>query len=361
MKRLLPILLLSATSLFSGKISTQEAAICFDSPRHDFATIAEDGGEVSHVFDFISVSQKPVVILSVSGGCSCTSADYSRSPIRNGERGAIVVHFDPMNQPEGKFFRKVIVATSEGNIPLTISGTITPRKKPIEEQYSIHLAEGVRIEANNHAFGYVEHSIPTRSSIGITNTGTKPATIKLTQISTSGAIDIHYPTILNPGEVGAIDFGYDIAPTSNIYGSLEDNFKFEINKKECRYPLIISAIAIDKRIEGVDKEWQKIELSENFIKFGTLKRTSKEASREIVIHNIGLEPLKIRKIECTSTSFSVRLVGNKTIPSDGESRLSITIDPSTCDFGAVVGRVTIVSNDPQQPTKSFRVSAIIEN
>ena len=125
--------------------------------------------------------------------------------------------------------------------------------------------------------------------------------------------------------------------------------------------MIISAIAIDKRIEGVDKEWQKIELSENFIKFGTLKRTSKEASREIVIHNIGLEPLKIRKIECTSTSFSVRLVGNKTIPSDGESRLSITIDPSTCDFGAVVGRVTIVSNDPQQPTKSFRVSAIIEN
>ena len=361
MKRLLPILLLSVTILFSGRVSAQEAAIYFDAPRHDFATIAEDGGEVSHVFDFISVSQKPVVILSVSGGCSCTSADYSRSPIRNGERGGIVVHFDPMNQPEGKFFRKVIVATSEGNIPLTISGTITPRKKPIEEQYSIHLAEGVRIEANNHAFGYVEHSIPTRSSIGITNTGTKPATIKLTQISTSGAIDIHYPTILNPGEVGAIDFGYDIAPSSNIYGSLEDNFKFEINKKECRYPLIISAIAIDKRIEGVDKEWQKIELSENFIKFGTLKRTSKEASREIVIHNIGLEPLKIRKIECTSTSFSVRLVGNKTIPSDGESRLSITIDPSTCDFGAVVGRVTIVSNDPQQPTKSFRVSAIIEN
>lgn len=361
MKRLLPILLLSATILFSGRVSAQEAAIYFDAPRHDFATIAEDGGAVTHVFDFISVSQKPVVILNVTGGCSCTSADYSRSPIRNGERGAIVVHFDPMNQPEGKFFRKVIVATSEGNIPLTISGTITPRKKPIEEQYSIHLAEGVRIEANNHAFGYVEHSIPTRSSIGITNTGTKPATIKLTQISTSGAIDIHYPTILNPGEVGAIDFGYDIALGSEIYGTLEDNFKFEINKKECRYPLIISAIAIDKRIESIDKEWQKIELSENFIKFGTLKRTSKEASREIVIHNIGLEPLKIRKIECTSTSFSVRLVGNKTIPSDGESRLSITIDPSTCDFGAVVGRVTIVSNDPQQPTKSFRVSAIIEN
>ena len=361
MKRLLPILLLSATSLFSGKISAQEAAICFDSPRHDFATIAEDGGAVTHTFDFINASKNPIVILSVSGGCSCTTANFSRSPIKKGERGSIVVHFDPMNQPEGKFMRKIIVTTSEGNTPLTISGTITPRKKSVEEQYSILLADGIRIEANNHAFGYVEHETPMRSSIGIINTGSKSATIKLTATTSSGAIDIRHPTHLAAGEVGAIDFGYDIALGSEIYGTLEDNFKFEINKTECRYPLIISAIAIDKLERGADKEWQKMQLSENFIKFGALKRTSKEVSREIAIRNIGLEPLKIRKIECSNGSFSVKLVGSTTVPSDGESKIVITIDPSACDFGAEVGRVTIISNDPQQPTKSFRVSAIVEN
>ena len=361
MKRFLPILLLSALLLFFGRVTAQTKALTFSAPRYDFATIAEDGGVVSHTFVCENSSQKPVVILKVSGGCSCTTADFSREPILPGKQSAVTIHFDPMNQPAGALARKVVVTTSEGNAIVTFTGTIIPRKKDVLEQYPILLGDGVRIESNSHAFGYVEHGVAIRSSIGIVNNSTKPVSITLTPTTKSGVLDIRYPTTLQPMESGVIDFGYSIDSKSNIYGSLDDVLAIKVNKKESRYQLIISGISIDKRESSSDKEWQKIELSENFIKFGTLKRTSKEASREIVIHNIGLEPLKIRKIECTSTSFSVRLVGNKTIPSDGESRLSITIDPSTCDFGAVVGRVTIVSNDPQQPTKSFRVSAIIEN
>ena len=361
MKRFLPILLLSLLLLFFGRTTAQTKALTFASPRHDFATIAEDGGVVSHTFICENSSQKPVVILKVSGGCSCTTADFSREPILPGKQSAVTIHFDPMNQPEGALARKVVVTTSEGNAIITFTGTITPRKKDVLEQYPILLDYGVRIESNSHAFGYVEHGVAIRSSIGIVNNSTKPVTITLTSTTNSGALDIRYPTALEPMERGVIDFGYDIDSKSNLYGSLEEVFTIKVNKKECRYQLIISGISIDKREISSDKEWQKVQLSENFIKFGTLKHTSKEVSRTLYIRNVGIEPLIIRKIECSNDAFNVKLLGKTTIPADGESKMVVTITPSQCEFGAVTGRITIVSNDPHYPTKSFRVSAIVEN
>ena len=361
MKRFLPILLLSALLLFFGRVTAQTKALTFSAPRYDFATIAEDGGVVSHTFVCENSSQKPVVILKVSGGCSCTTADFSREPILPGKRSAVTIHFDPMNQPAGALARKVVVTTSEGNAIVTFTGTIIPRKKDVLEQYPILLGDGVRIESNSHAFGYVEHGVTIRSSIGIVNNSTKPVSITLTPTTKSGVLDIRYPTTLQPMESGVIDFGYSIDSKRNIYGSLDDVLAIKVNKKESRYQLIISGISVDKRETSSDKEWQKIQLSENFIKFGTLKHTSKEVSRTLYIRNIGIEPLIIRKIECSNDAFKVKLLGKTTIPADGESKMVVTITPSQCEFGAMTGRITIVSNDPHYPTKSFRVSAIVEN
>ena len=361
MKSVLPIFILVLQGLFFVSASAQNRALDFDKPLHDFATIAEDGGVVSHTFSCTNSLSKPVVILKVSAGCSCTTVDYSREPIRPNEQRAITVHFDPMHQPEGKFFRKVIINTSEGNIPLSISGVITPRKKDISEQYPIALESGLRLEANAHAFGYIEHEVVTRSSIGVINTSSKPITLKLVPVSTSGALDIRYPTVLQPKQRAAIDFGYNISKRSDIYGSLQEVYDIEIDHKKSYHKVIISGIAIDKRELSSDKEWQKIQLSENFIKFGTLKRSATEVCRAIEIYNIGLEPLIIRKIECTNASFRTKLSGRTSIPKDGKSTLIVAFDPSESDFGAITGRITIISNDPQQPTKSFRVSAIVEN
>ena len=361
MKRLLPILLLGVCLLFLGEVAAQSKALTFATPRYDFATIAEDGGVVSHTFVCTNSSQKPIVILSVSGGCSCTTADFSREPILPGRQSTVTIHFDPMNQPAGTLARKVVVTTTEGNAFITFTGTITPRKKDVLEQYPIVLGDGVRIESNSHAFGYVEHGESIRSNIGVVNNSTKPITLELVPVASSGAMDIRYPKTLQPQQSGVIDFGYNIDSKSGIYGSLEEVFAIKVNKKESRYQLIISGIAIDKRETSSDKEWQKIQLSENFIKFGTLKHTSKEVSRALYIRNIGVELLIIRRIECSNTAFKVRLSGKTTIPADGESRLVVAIDPSQCEFGAVTGRITIVCNDPQYPTKSFRVSAIVEN
>ncbi|MBQ9138417.1 MAG: DUF1573 domain-containing protein [Alistipes sp.] len=359
MKRALPILLLLIFLPFLT-LQAEETPLIFELSRHDFGTIAEDGGKVCHTFACSNSQRKPVVILDISGGCHCTTATFQRQPILPGKSCEVEICFDPMNQPEGKFMRKIVVTTSQGRMLLTISGTITPRKKSLAEQYPMQLTPALQIESNHHAFGYVEHSKPIRSSFGIYNSSNRTISLRLVPTEQSGVLDLHYPTTLAPREQAVIDFGYSLEPTSGIYGTLSDVLSVEVDGAKSRYPLIINGIAIDERKNSTDKEWQKIQLSKNFLKFGTVKATFQTVSHTLAIRNIGLEPLIIRHIECSNDSFKVNLKGDKCIPTDSERTLEVSLIPAQCDFGAVTGSIMIVTNDPQQPVMRLRVTAIVE-
>ena len=361
MKAILPIYIRIISAFFSFSAVAQQASLSFEMQRHDFGTIAEDGGVVSHTFEFTNATNKPIVVLDVTGGCSCTKAIFPRQPILPGKSSKIDINFDPMNQPEGNFFRKIVITTSEGRQTISISGSITPRKKSIEEQYPIILSNGVMLEVNHHAFGYVEHSKVTRSSFGVINTSNHTISLRLIPSVESGQLSLSYPTTLAAHQSGVIDFGYALPEGCNKYGTLQDVLYIDIDGIRAPYPLIINGIAIDSRKNNTDKEWQKIQLSENFIKFGTLKYSSAEAVRTLAIRNIGLEPLTIRHIECSNPAFEVKIKGSYTIPSDSETTLEVRIKPSKCDFGATTAQVMIITNDPQQPATRLRVTAIVEN
>jgi hypothetical protein len=359
-KRFLPIFIILLTAVFSTSAAEQGGALDFALSRHDFGTIAEDGGAVCQKFAFTNKANKPIVILDVTGGCSCTKAKFERQPVLPSKGGEIEICFDPMNQPEGSFFRKIVITTSVSRQTISISGSITPRKKSIEEQYPLILGGALRIEQNYHSFGYVEHGKAIGSSFGLINTSDTPLTITLIPSQESGHLSLHYPKTLAPHQSGVIDFGYNLAAECNKYGTLQDILYIDINSTRSPYPLIINGIAIDNRKINTDKEWQKIQLSENFIKFGTLKHSNKAVSRHITVSNIGLEPLIIRAIECDNKAFSAALVGKSVIDSDSESLIEVRFNPSTADFGAVVGSIMIITNDPQQPSKRLKVTAIVE-
>ena len=359
MKRAIPILLLQIF-LFFGPVWAQSTPLNFELSRHDFGVISESGGAVCHTFSFTNPQNKPVVILDVSGGCHCTSAKFSRQPILPLRSSELEICFDPMNQPSGPFYRKVVITTSEGRMTLAISGSITPREKSVKEQYPMVLSSGLRLETNYHAFGYVEHSKPAVSSFGVINRSDKEVSLQLVASEQSGVLNIHYPKTLAPQQRAEIEFGYALEQGSNIYGTLKDVLQIEVNGVKETYPLIINGIAVDMLSKNTDKEWQKIQLSENFIKFGTLKNTSKSIIGSVAIRNIGLEPLIIRRIECDNGAFVPMLRGDSVVVAEGESLLEVEFSALKCDFGAVTGSVIIVTNDPQQPVKRLRVAAIVE-
>ena len=110
------IKLLVLTLLLVCNLSyTQSPKINFLNYEHDFGEIEEDGGSVSHTFEFVNEGNSPLVILSVKPSCGCTTPNWSKDPIKPGGKGFIIAQYDPKGRPG--VFRKslAVVSNSESN------------------------------------------------------------------------------------------------------------------------------------------------------------------------------------------------------------------------------------------------------
>ena len=103
----------------------QKAQISFEATSHNFGTIAEQGGRVSHVFSFKNTGTLPLILTNVRAGCGCTTPEWSREPVAPGASGSIKVSFDPRNRP-GMFTKSITVNSNESThvVSLTIRGKV---------------------------------------------------------------------------------------------------------------------------------------------------------------------------------------------------------------------------------------------
>ncbi len=349
-------------ALYGGTATAQTVApLRFDAVSHDFGTIAEEGGDVEHCFRFENTGTVPVVIVAATVSCGCTKAEFSQKPVMPHGKGEIIVRFSPLNYP-GVFARKIAIATSEGRLaePLLVTGKVTPRKRTIAEQFPLEAGGGVRIDTNAHSFGYAEHGKSTSSSFAVVNTSGRTVTLHFTPQTASGFLYFSAPATLAPNERADINFGYRMPETCGKYGRLTDILKMEINGESSELPLIINAMAIDSRDSFVDTEEPRIVLSENFIKFGTLKGGIRSAEHTVELSNDGASALAVRAVESERGIADGIFEQAHEIPAGGSVRLRVRFTAPEDSFGAVTDRLTIISNDPQTPVRTLKVSAIVE-
>ena len=356
MKQLRTILLIVLFTLCYGVL---EAKIYFEKKSHDFGIIAEDGGSVEQNFTLRNTSSEPVVIVAAHSSCGCTKAEFSRKPVMPDSTSIIKVSFNPLNYP-GRFARKITIVTNRGALeePLLITGVVTPRKKSIEEQDPIIMGEGVRASVNSHSFGYVEHGVAQQSVFELLNSSAKSVSLAIE--NPYSELEFYYPTTLAPGEKTVVNFGCFLPENSTIYGSLSYSVNLLVNGQKGAYPFIINGVAIDFRDENANNSEQMIALSENFIKFGAVKCTHAGDVRKLEVANNGKSPLIIRKIELSGDGFTADLEGGSTIAPNEKRVIKVRLNPLQLPYGAVVERLTIVSNDPRRPVYTIRVSAIVE-
>mgnify|MGYP001078726148 FL=1 len=108
----------------------QEPAITFEDTSHDFGTIAEDGGNVTHEFKFTNTGDAPLMIVNASASCGCTRPSYPKKPVAPGKTDKIKVTYVPVGRP-GEFVKTVTVKTNvkkQKTIKLKIKGTVVPKK-----------------------------------------------------------------------------------------------------------------------------------------------------------------------------------------------------------------------------------------
>jgi Protein of unknown function (DUF1573) len=105
----------------------EKAEFKFNEEKHDFGKIPQ-GTPVTTVFEFTNIGKEPLILADVKPTCGCTIADYTKTPVKSGEKGVIKITY---NAAAAMPFNKTIVVTSNAKTPtkyLNIVGEVIAAK-----------------------------------------------------------------------------------------------------------------------------------------------------------------------------------------------------------------------------------------
>ncbi len=125
-KTLLTVLMLVCSIAFASA----QAEIKFDKLTHDFGNFSESTPVVSCTFVFTNTGDKPLVINQAVASCGCTVPEYTKDPVKPGEKGEIKVTYNGTGKFPGHFKKSITVRTN-GKVEMTrlyIEGTMEEKK-----------------------------------------------------------------------------------------------------------------------------------------------------------------------------------------------------------------------------------------
>ena len=338
------------------------SALKFTAPSYDFGHIKEEGGEVQCLFTATNISENEIYVVNITTSCGCTTTSYSKEAIAPHATFELTVKFNPYNRP-GRIDKHIFVTASDSNEPicLTIEGFVQERERTVDELYPFDMGEGLRLRSNFHAFGYIEQGDISKEHIGFINTSNQPLQIGVEFIKQSGLLAIEYPTTIPAGATGDITLCYTVPHMGDIYGTVEDRMRIDINGTEARYTLSSEAIITDNFSMVDDISAPRGDISKKIIKFGEINCINGYLEQEVIVTNIGASPLEVRAIESSSEAVECE-ASSRTLQPNESATLHIRLN--TKDVGLTEGvftaRVRIVTNDPIRPMQTIKVNAIID-
>ena len=115
-----------------GFAQDQLMPLKFEKTTHVFGDIKESNGSVTYTFQFTNNGTDNIHIQDVVVSCGCTTPDWTKDPIKPGEKGFIEAVFDPANRP-GTFNKSLTVLYNKNNnyIDLYIIGDAVARYKTL--------------------------------------------------------------------------------------------------------------------------------------------------------------------------------------------------------------------------------------
>lgn len=345
---------------------TQEPAISWDETVHNFGTFKEEAGPQLATFTFTNTGNKPLYITNVKASCGCTATEYTKEPVKPGEKGFVKATYNPKNRP-GKFNKSVTVTTNTENPTslLRIEGEVTPREKGIEDYYPKAFGD-LRLRTSHVAFNKVYNNQTVTDTLGIVNMGAEPITLTFEDVPEHIKISVS-PAVLDGkkadakhGGMGVITVTYD-ASKKKDWGFIMDRISLVINGEKDNKDRISISATIEEDFSHLSQEElaksPKIEFQNIEFDFGTMKQGEK-STHNFEFVNTGKSDLVIRKIKascgCTATN------PEKMVIKPGEkSHITVTFN-SAGKRGRQNKTITVITNDPQQSSVVLKVVGNVE-
>jgi hypothetical protein len=343
---------------FLNQAQTVKSQITFEKLQHNFGTFKEELGVQTVSFNFKNDGQVPLIINNVQASCGCTTPEWTREPVAPGAKGMIKVSYDPRNRP-GVFNKTIRVSSNAENadVVLTILGDVTPRARTIEEDFPNEIGP-LRAKTNHVAFTSIKEKQIRKDSVEIVNNSAQPIQLsfKTPPPHLSAVIK---PAKLNPKQKGYIVVTFD-ANKIQAYGFVMHRIYLNIDGQDDYR----NSIAVSTTLEEDFTKLTPADLAsapvvkydgESF-DFGDIKPNSK-VEHTFNLKNAGKRDLIIRDVKsscgCTAVSPSKNMVAS------GESVPLKVVFDATGKSGRQNKTITVITNDPKNPTTVLRISSNI--
>ena len=359
MRRLLPMLIMMLG--IANLVFAQQKAprIVFDQKVHDFGTIKEDGGQVTHSFSFVNQGGEPLIINKVNATCGCTTPDWTRQPVKPGGEGYIRATFDPRRRP-GKFNKSVIVHTnaSNGTVLLRIHGKVLPRERTIQERYPRKMG-ALRLKSHHLAFARIKHSQVHEDSLAIVNTSDQPIRLDFERVPKHISLAVK-PDVLQAGEQAHLYGTYDPGKIDD-WGFRMDRVRVKVNGAHIPHNYLVVSAKIMEDFSGLTAREREnaphVSFESTTHDFGSVDRRA-QVEHVFRFKNTGKNPLKIRKIRATCGCTTIR--PEKTVIPPGERSSFKAILNVGTRKGQLHKSIYFISNDPQNSNLRLSLKARVQ-
>ncbi len=372
----------------SGPDNTFGGTVQLDKIVHDFGDILVTDGPVSAVFTATNISDKPLVIYNVVSSCGCTDVEWTRQPLKPGEKGTIKATYK--NDEGGyPFDKNLTVYFSEPKQPvvLRLRGESHKKKLSLGELYPVKFGnlgfKVVDIKAGNLSQGQSKSG-----EILVANLGSKPLDVKFTNVSENLSLKLSQ----NPIPAGGTaKLAYTVKADRSLWGKnyyyatpLVDGRTYKAVVRPSSEPAPeaagteavvadpnpelgagkskIGIYAITKEdFSSLTKEQKDNSAvpvaSESTFSFGKVKAGTK-VKGAFEIANKGKSPFKAYKVDSESSKVKVSPLSD--IAPGAKGKLEVELDTSTFPKGECLIILTLTTNAPSRPIMNLFLTGWID-
>ena len=372
----------------SGADNTFGGVARLDKTVHDFGDILVSDGPVSATFTVTNVGEKPLVIYSVVSSCGCTDVDWTKKPLKAGEKGEIKATYK--NDEGGYPFDKTLtVYFSEPKQPviLRLRGESHKKKLSLGEMYPVRFGnlgfKSVDIKGGNLSQGQQKSG-----EVMVANIGSKPLNVKFTKVSEGLSLKLSQ----NPIPAGGTaKIAFTVTADRNHWGKnyyyatpLVDGKEYKAVVKPSPEPSKetagTEALVADPNPElgagkskfgifAITKEdfasYTKEQrdsaplpvASESTFSFGKVKVGTK-VKGSFEISNKGKTAFKVYKIDSESSKLTALPFAD--VAPGGKGTLEVTLDTSSFPKGECLVILTLTTNSPSRPIMNLFLTGWID-
>jgi hypothetical protein len=357
MKKLL-VLFIAIVAGFTTVAAQSVPDMKFKDLVHDFGTFPEETGKVTCSFEFTNTGKSDLIIQNVKASCGCTTPDWTKTPVKPGEKGFVEATYNATGRP-GAFNKQITVTTSAGEERLTIKGEVTPKPPKVEDQYPFDM-NGLRVKTLNVYMNNVEYPAQKTERIEVINTTSQPIALSFKGAPSYLTVKAS-PATLKANEKGTIDVTID-PKAAKDWGTVNPKFTVVLNGKpvdDKNFEITVFANIVEN-FSSMTAEQRANAPVLNVVatvKVGDLKVKTKQTSK-FAVENVGKSDLLIHK--ASSDNNAITVVAPKAIKAGKKDEVKLQINTENMKPGKFTSRVTLVTNDPNRSVTSIVIEGEVK-